>query len=144
MTRATDCGDEIMTNLIEVQNLTKTYTMGDVEVQALRGISLTIAEGEMVAITGPSGSGKSTLLNIIGCLDQPSSGRFRFDGIDTTTLGEAERAGLRSRRIGFVFQSFHLLPYRTVLENVMLSEIYRGQPQEGRRERAIRAIDRVG
>ena len=116
----------------------------DPVVTALVDIDLALDRGDWLSITGPSGSGKSTLLNIIGCLDQPSSGSYRFDGIETTTLSEHERAGLRSQRIGFVFQSFHLLPYRTVLENVMLAEVYRGQPQQGRRERALQAITRVG
>jgi macrolide transport system ATP-binding/permease protein len=129
--------------VLELAKICKDFQVDPV-VTALVDIDLVVERGDWLTITGPSGSGKSTLLNIIGCLDQPTSGRFQFDGIDTTTLKEAERAGLRSQRIGFVFQSFHLLPYRTVLENVMLSEIYRGQPQEGRRERAIRAIDRVG
>ena len=100
--------------------------------------------GEWLSITGPSGSGKSTLLNIIGCLDRPTSGTYLFDGIDTVKLTENERAGLRSQRIGFVFQSFHLLPYRTVLENVMLADVYSRRPHRGRRERAWAAIERVG
>jgi len=116
----------------------------DPAVHALTDVDLTLEAGDWLAITGPSGSGKSTLLNIIGCLDRPTSGSLRFDGIDTTGLTENERAGLRSRRIGFVFQSFHLLPYRTVLENVMLAEVYRKAPQRGRRERAMAAIERVG
>ena len=129
--------------VLELSKVCKSFDFDPV-VTALVDIDLIVNRGDWLAITGPSGSGKSTLLNIIGCLDQPSSGSFRFDGIETTTLKEAERAGLRSQRIGFVFQSFHLLPYRTVLENVMLAEIYRGQPQQGRRQRAMQAITRVG
>ena len=116
----------------------------DPAVTALAGINLTLHAGDWLSITGPSGAGKSTLLNIIGCLDVPSSGRYFIDGIETTALSDDQRAGLRSRRIGFVFQSFHLLPYRSVLENVMLAEVYRHAPQSGRRERALAAIERVG
>jgi macrolide transport system ATP-binding/permease protein len=129
--------------VLELSKVCKSFDFDPV-VTALVDVDLVVNRGDWLAITGPSGSGKSTLLNIIGCLDQPSSGSFRFDGIETTTLKEAERAGLRSQRIGFVFQSFHLLPYRTVLENVMLAEIYRGQAQQGRRQRAMQAITRVG
>ena len=113
-------------------------------VHALIEVDLRLEPGEWVAITGPSGAGKSTLLNVIGCLDRPSSGSYFLDGIDTATLSDKERAGLRSRRIGFVFQSFHLLPHRSVLENVMLAEVYRKQPRSGRRERGLAAIERVG
>ena len=113
-------------------------------VHALVEVDLSLNRGDWLAITGPSGAGKSTLLNILGCLDQPTSGSYRIDGIDTTKLTDKERAGLRSQRIGFVFQSFHLLPYRTVLENVMLAEVYRSQSQAGRRERALAALQRVG
>jgi len=116
----------------------------DPAVHALIDIDLTLRRGEWLSITGPSGSGKSTLLNILGCLDSPSSGSYMFEGIETATLGEKERAGLRSRRIGFIFQSFHLLPYRTVLENVMLAEVYRRHTLRQRRERAMAEIDRVG
>jgi macrolide transport system ATP-binding/permease protein len=129
--------------VLELSKVCKSFDFDPV-VTALVDVDLVVNRGDWLAITGPSGSGKSTLLNIIGCLDRPSSGSFRFDGIETTTLNEAERAGLRSQRIGFVFQSFHLLPYRTVLENVMLAEIYRGQAQQGRRQRAMQAITRVG
>ena len=116
----------------------------DPPVHALRGVDLLLERGGWLAITGPSGSGKSTMLNIIGCLDQPSSGTYYVDGIDTTKLTDNERAGLRSQHLGFVFQSFHLLPYRSVLENVMLAEVYRKQSAEGRRERALASLKRVG
>jgi macrolide transport system ATP-binding/permease protein len=113
-------------------------------VHALIDVDLRLEPGEWLAITGPSGAGKSTLLHIIGCLDRPTSGSYFFEGIDTATLSDKKRAGLRSQRIGFVFQSFQLLPYRSVLENVMLAEVYRGQSHRGRRERALAAIERVG
>jgi macrolide transport system ATP-binding/permease protein len=129
--------------ILELAGVGKRYGT-DPAVHALTDVHLTLERGEWLAITGPSGSGKSTLLNIIGCLDRPTSGVYLFDGTDTTRLTEDERAGLRSQRIGFVFQSFHLLPYRTVLENVMLAEVYRRGPRRGRRERALAAIRRVG
>jgi macrolide transport system ATP-binding/permease protein len=113
-------------------------------VQALVNVDLRLEAGEWLAITGPSGAGKSTLLNILGCLDRPSSGEYLFEDIDTASLSDEERAGLRSRRIGFVFQSYHLLSHRSVLENVMLAEVYREQDINGRRERALAALDRVG
>ena len=116
----------------------------DPAVDALVDVDLVLRRGEWLSITGPSGSGKSTLLNILGCLDRPTSGQYVFDGIETTKLSENERAGLRSRRVGFIFQSFHLLPYRTVLENVMLAEVYRRHTGRGRRERAMEEIRRVG
>ena len=116
----------------------------DPAVDALVNVDLSLYRGDWLTITGPSGAGKSTLLNIIGCLDTPTSGRYFIDGIDTTSLSDDQRAGLRSRRIGFVFQSFHLLPYRSVVENVMLAEVYRHEPHAGRRERALAAIKRVG
>jgi macrolide transport system ATP-binding/permease protein len=116
----------------------------DPAVHALVDVDLVLRRGEWLSITGPSGSGKSTLLNMLGCLDRPTSGQYLFDGIETTTLTENERAGLRAQRIGFIFQSFHLLPYRTVLENVMLAEVYRRHTGQGRRERALEEIRRVG
>jgi putative ABC transport system permease protein len=116
----------------------------DPAVHALIDVDLVLRRGEWLSITGPSGSGKSTLLNILGCLDRPTRGKYLLDGIETTTLSENERAGLRSRRIGFIFQSFHLLPYRTVLENVMLAEVYRRHTGHGRRDRAMEEIRRVG
>ena len=132
-----------MTTLLQLQNISRQYGNGAV-VQALSNVNLRVESGEWLAITGPSGAGKSTLLKILGCLDHPSEGQYFFEGLDTATLTDNARAGLRSRRIGFVFQSFHLLPYRSVLENVMLAEVYRKQPREGRRQRALAAIERVG
>src|SRR5262245_43688009 len=116
----------------------------DPAVNALIDVDLVVRRGEWLSITGPSGSGKTTLLNMLGCLDRPTSGQYLIDGTETTTLDEQMRAGLRSRRIGFVFQSFHLLPYRTVLENVMLAEVYRRHTGRGRRDRAMAEIRRVG
>jgi macrolide transport system ATP-binding/permease protein len=113
-------------------------------VYALTDVDLAVAPGEWLAITGPSGAGKSTLLHILGCLDHPTSGNYFFEGVDVATLSDRQRAGLRSQRIGFVFQSFHLLPHRSVLENVMLAEVYRKQSRRGRRERALEALERVG
>ncbi|MEO8119038.1 MAG: ATP-binding cassette domain-containing protein [Rhodoferax sp.] len=129
--------------VFELRGISRQYG-SEPAVQALTDINLSLYRGDWLTITGPSGAGKSTLLNIIGCLDTATSGHYFIDGIDTTSLSDDERAGVRSRRIGFVFQSFHLLPYRSVLENVMLGEVYRRQPQRGRRERALAAIERVG
>jgi len=129
--------------VIELRDVCRSYGT-DPAVIALAGVTLTVHRGEWLAVTGPSGAGKSTLLNIFGCLDRPTSGVYRLDGVETTALTDKERAGLRSQRIGFIFQSFHLLPYRTVLENVMLAEVYRRRPSRGRRERALAAIARVG
>ena len=106
--------------VISLHGITKQFGT-EPAVHALVGIDLTLVRGEWLAITGPSGAGKSTLLNVIGCIDSPTSGSYRLDGVETTFLSDKQRAGLRSQRIGFVFQSFHLLPYRTVLENVMLA-----------------------
>lgn len=130
-------------NLLELHKISRQFGDGTV-VNALVDVDLRLAQGEWLAITGPSGAGKSTLLNIIGCLDHPTSGVYTFEGIDVGALSDHERAGLRSQRIGFVFQSFFLQPYRSVLENVMLAEVYRKQANEGRRERAMAAIERVG
>lgn len=129
--------------VLELNKIGKQYGT-DPPVYALVDVDLTLDRGDWLSITGPSGAGKSTLLNIIGCLDRPTSGNYFIDGIDTAGLTDKQRAGLRSQRIGFVFQSFHLLPYRTVLENVMLGEVYRKQPRAGRRTRALTAIERVG
>ena len=128
--------------VIEIRNVTKTYRMGDVEVHALRGASLNVFPGEMVAIMGPSGSGKSTLMNIVGCLDQPTSGEYFLDGKDVSRLSEDDLAAVRSRKIGFVFQSFNLLSRTTALANVELPLIYAGG--KDRRGRAEEALKRVG
>jgi ABC-type lipoprotein export system ATPase subunit len=113
-------------------------------VHALRGVDLTIRRGDFIAIVGPSGSGKSTLLNVLGCLDRQSAGTYLIDGIDTATLGDGQLAGLRGRRIGFIFQTFNLLPHRSALDNVMMAEVYLGVPRSGRRHRALAALRRVG
>jgi ABC-type lipoprotein export system ATPase subunit len=129
--------------VVELREISRTYGSYP-PVHALRGVDLTVDRGDAIAIVGPSGSGKSTLLNIVGCLDRPTSGTYLIDGNDTATLGEGELAALRGRLIGFVFQTFNLLAHRTVLENVMLAEVYLGRPREGRRQRAMAALDRVG
>ena len=129
--------------VLELCKVGKTYG-SEPAVHALVDVELVLERGEWLSITGPSGAGKSTLLNVLGCLDHATSGTYLFDGIDTAKLTDRQRAGLRSQRIGFVFQSFHLLPYRTVLENVMLAEVYRKSPTRGREDRARAAIERVG
>src|SRR5512135_613065 len=128
--------------MIEIKDVTKVYTMGDVEVRALNGVSLTVAEGEWVAIMGPSGSGKSTLMNIIGCLDQPTSGSYKLDGLEVASMKDEQLAAVRNRKIGFVFQTFNLLPRTTALANVELPLVYGGA--RDRHARAIAALERVG
>lgn len=132
-----------MTALIEVHALTKVYQMGDVEVQALRGVELQIDAGEMVAIMGPSGSGKSTLMNIIGCLDQPSDGTYLLDGVDVGSLNDNELAAIRNQKIGFVFQQYMLLQRTSALRNVELPMLY-SNSRSSRRQRAINALSAVG
>lgn len=129
-------------SVIQIENVTKTYQMGETEVRALRGVSLEIQRGEMVAIVGPSGSGKSTLMNIIGCLDQPTSGIYRLDGVDVHKLDDDALAEIRNQKIGFVFQSFNLLPRTTALDQVELPMVYAGRPD--RRKRALEALTQVG
>ena len=129
--------------VVELAGVSRVFGV-DPPVHALREVDLTVWPGEWVAIVGPSGSGKSTLLNILGLLDRQTSGTYLLEGVDTAQLDDMSRAGVRGRRIGFVFQSFHLLPHRSVVENVMLAELYVGSPRKGRRERAMAALDRVG
>jgi putative ABC transport system ATP-binding protein len=130
--------------MIEIKNLTKTYEMGDNIVYALNGISLSIKEGEFVAIVGPSGSGKSTLMNIIGCLDVATEGSYKLDGQEISLYDDNELAEFRNKKIGFIFQRFNLLPKLTALENVELPLIYLGVGGKERRERAIEALRKVG
>ena len=131
--------------VIALEDIRKVYAAGTpAEVVALRGVSMRVERGEFIAIMGPSGSGKSTLMNIIGCLDQPSAGRYLCDGIDVAGLDATGRARLRLRKIGFVFQGFHLLSRHTALENVMLPLAYAGLPRHERRRRAERALAEVG
>lgn len=130
--------------MIEVQNLTKTYSNGDIEFTALRGVSFNIADGEFVAIMGPSGSGKSTLMHILGALDTPTSGTYLLDGKDVSTLSDNELAAIRKEKIGFVFQSFNLLPRTTVLRNVALPLVYSGIAGTEREARAKEALLSAG
>jgi putative ABC transport system ATP-binding protein len=129
---------------IEVSDVVKTYEMNSVGVQALRGVSFTLAQNEYVAIMGPSGSGKSTLMNIIGCLDIPTSGRYVLDGEDVSRMGDDQLAEVRNLKIGFVFQTFNLLPRADVFHNVELPLIYRGLRPARRREMTLEAIEAVG
>ncbi|MGH7261734.1 MAG: ABC transporter ATP-binding protein [Nitrospiraceae bacterium] len=130
--------------LIDCQDIWKVYRLGDVDVQALRGLTVQIGRGEFVAIMGASGSGKSTLMNIIGCLDTPTRGSYRLDGTDVGRLGSDALADIRNREIGFVFQSFNLIPRTSALENVQLPLFYRGLPLREQRARAADALARVG
>ncbi|MCB0079243.1 MAG: ATP-binding cassette domain-containing protein, partial [Anaerolineales bacterium] len=130
--------------LIELKGITRHYGSGEALVRALDGVDLAIGKGEFVAIMGPSGSGKSTAMNIIGCLDRPTGGSYRFNGVEVGTLDQDQRAILRRHFLGFVFQGFNLLPRTTALENVELPLIYKGQPKGERRARAMDALARVG
>ncbi|MEO5897839.1 MAG: ABC transporter ATP-binding protein [Vicinamibacterales bacterium] len=129
--------------LIETQDLWKTYVMGDEEIHALRGVSITIERGEYVAIMGPSGSGKSTLMNLIGCLDTPSKGSYLLNDKEVAAMNDDELAQIRNEEIGFVFQTFNLLPRATALHNVELPLIYAGVSGKARQERARQALDKV-
>ena len=131
------------TPVVELRGVSRTFDR-DPPVHALSGVDLTIWPGEWLAIVGPSGSGKSTLLNVLGLLDRQTEGTYRLNGVDVSELDDLARAGLRGRKIGFIFQAFHLLPHRTVLENVMLAELYVGAPRQGRRSRALESLERVG
>ncbi len=130
--------------VIDARDITKIYQMGDVQVRALRGASLQVGRGELVAIMGPSGSGKSTLMNILGCLDQPTSGEYFLEGKEIDRLDDNQLAEIRGRRIGFVFQTFNLLPRTTALSNVELPLVYGGVGGRQRRDRAMAALDAVG
>src|ERR1700688_2359721 len=129
-----------MPELIEISNLTKHYKMGDMTVQALRGVSLEIERGSFVAIMGPSGSGKSTFMNIIGCLDKPTSGAYVLDGVNVSTLNRDQLAEIRNEKIGFVFQQFNLLARTNAAENVELPLLYSPREIPNRREKAIQAL----
>lgn len=130
--------------MIQMEELTKVYQMGESEVRALDGASFTIHKGEMVAIMGPSGSGKSTLMSIIGCLDVPTSGKYVLDGVAVENMDETKLAEIRGKKIGFVFQQFNLLARTSALENVMLPLTYAGRSGNDRTNRALKALDRVG
>jgi putative ABC transport system ATP-binding protein len=130
--------------VIEVNNLQKTYRMGEVIVHALRGVSMQVARGEMVAIMGPSGSGKSTLMNMLGCLDTPTTGEYYLDGTKVSSLNDRALTHIRRHKIGFVFQTYNLLPRTSALANVELPLIYSGIPRRERRERAKHALELVG
>jgi putative ABC transport system ATP-binding protein len=130
--------------VIQLDHIHKTYTMGDVDVLALRGVSLTIREGEFVAIMGASGSGKSTMMNIIGCLDRPTRGAYILDGQDVSELSKDERADIRCQKIGFIFQGFNLLSRTSALENVELPMLYAGVESTQRNQRALEALAAVG
>ena len=135
---------KIMTEIIRTANLVKDYSLGKVKVRALNGVDLTIGEGEFVAIMGPSGSGKSTLMHIIGCLDTPTSGEYHLDGVLVSEMEKNQLAMVRNRKIGFVFQSFNLLPHLNVLKNVELPLMYAGVGQKDRNLKARQIIDSVG
>lgn len=130
--------------ILELHNIYKTYIQGKMEVPVLKDISLSVDEGEYVAIMGPSGSGKTTLMNIIGCLDLPTSGTYALAGENIIGSSESKLSEIRLNSIGFVFQSFHLLPRQSAAENVALPLLYAGEPKKERRARAVRALERVG
>ncbi|ACS81291.1 ABC transporter ATP-binding protein [Maridesulfovibrio salexigens] len=130
--------------MIELKNITRIYSTGGAEVRALDGIDMTIENGEFVAVMGSSGSGKSTTMNILGCLDAPSSGSYLFEGLEVTSLSRSQKARLRRRYLGFVFQGFNLLSRTTALENVELPLVYRGLGKKERRNMAYAALDKVG
>jgi putative ABC transport system ATP-binding protein len=133
-----------MQAIIRLEHIDKTYGAGDTIVHALQDVNLVVESGEYCAIMGPSGSGKSTAMNVIGCLDRPTSGSYYLDGLEVAQIGDSELAHIRNRKLGFVFQQFHLLPQLSAMENVMLPMVYAGIPANERRERAAEALTRVG
>lgn len=133
-----------MPAVIDIHALTKTYVMGQTQVRALRGIDLQIQTNEYVALMGPSGSGKSTLMNLLGCLDTPTAGTYLLDGRDVSQMDDTELANIRNEKIGFVFQTFNLLPRQTTLENVALPLVYAGLGRKERQQRAAEVLDSVG
>ncbi len=133
-----------MADVIRLEDIVKTYIMGDTVLHALDHVTLSVEEGDFLAIMGPSGSGKSTMMNILGCLDRPTSGKYYLDGIEVASLSDDKLAGIRNTKIGFVFQNFNLLPKMTALENVALPLVYAGVEEEERLERARKALEDVG
>ncbi len=131
-------------SIIRLENIQKTYANGSIEVEALKDVNLEIQKGEMISIMGPSGSGKSTLMNILGCLDTPTEGRYFLDDLEVTAVKDKKLTEVRNRKIGFVFQSFNLLPKLTTIQNVQLPMIYAGKSTSERKERSIWALERVG
>lgn len=130
--------------ILRIMDVTKIYELGTIKVPALRGVNLEVEKGAFVAIMGPSGSGKSTLMNIIGCLDRPTEGGVEIEGVETSTMDSAQLAYVRNKKIGFIFQSFNLLPRMNALSNVMLPFIYSDQPKNHHRERALKILQSVG
>ncbi len=133
-----------MLPLLQLENIKKQYRQGTLEVMALKGINLSVEEGEFVSIMGTSGSGKSTMMNILGCLDRPTSGYYRLEGVNVSSFDDSQLAVVRNQKIGFVFQSFNLLPKLSALENVELPMVYAGVPRRERDERARAALEKVG
>jgi len=130
--------------MIELRDITKDYRMGEMDIRALSGVSLSVGHGELIAIMGPSGSGKSTLMNVLGCLDRPSGGSYTFESREISAMSDDDLAHVRNAKIGFVFQSFNLLPRFTALKNVEMPLIYSGVPAKGRTERAVPVLEKVG
>ncbi len=130
--------------IIEVDKISKVYRLGDITVNALSDVTVSIEKGEFVAVMGPSGSGKSTFMNVLGCLDKPTGGRYILEGTDVGKLGRDELAGIRNKKLGFVFQGFNLLSRTSAMENVELPMLYDGLPSRDRKERALRALKSVG
>jgi len=139
-----DSREEGLTAVAELTGVSKVYGQGETEVRALDGLNLTVRQGDYLAVMGASGSGKSTAMNILGCLDRPSAGHYRLNGVAVEHLNDDDLADLRNQQLGFVFQQFHLLPHATAMENVMLPMVYAGIPAAERRQRAQAALERVG